>query len=322
MHIASRVLALFLIASFVASPTTLFAEEVVRVIDFPVKGEYTFRNDFHEPRGGGTRLHIGTDIIAAKMTPLVAVVDGIINFVARPQVRWGYEVEIQDSEGYSYDYLHINNDTPGTDDGAGGEVHAYPSGIQRGATVSRGQVIGWVGDSGNAEDTVPHLHFEIRGPNHEIINPYFSLVAASGGKGVSQNAPRPTSVDVTFDERKAGLRYIFTKELSVGAESSEVRQLQMTLRALGHFTHPSDTGYFGEVTASAIRVYQNKKKIPETGKLDAKTRFELNADLGTYDPNVYIPFYSDKEAKAIELQRLLTLIAKLQAQLKALQGVR
>jgi peptidoglycan hydrolase-like protein with peptidoglycan-binding domain len=193
--------------------------------------------------------------------------------------------------------------------------------VQRGATVSQGQVIGWVGDSGNAEDTVPHLHFEIRGPNHEVINPYFSLAAASGGKGISQNAPRPTSVDVTFEERKAGLRYIFTKEFSVGAEHSEVRQLQMTLRALGVFTHPSDTGYFGSVTESALIAYQKKKSIPQTGKLDAKTRFALNADLGTYDPNVYIPFYSEAETRAIEIARLLTLIQKLQAQLKALQAV-
>ncbi len=317
----SRITPWLFVLMLIGVPLGTHAEEIVRPMIFPVQGEYTFRNDFHEPRGGGTRLHIGTDIIAPKMTPLLAVVDGIINFVARPQVRWGYEVEIQDSEGYTYDYLHINNDTPGTDDGQGGETYAYPSGVQRGATVSQGQVIGWVGDSGNAEDTVSHLHFEIRGPNHEVINPYFSLAAASGGKGISQNAPRPTSVDVTFEERKAGLRYIFTKEFSVGAEHSEVRQLQMTLRALGVFTHPSDTGYFGSVTESALIAYQKKKSIPQTGKLDAKTRFALNADLGTYDPNVYIPFYSEAETRAIEIARLLTLIQKLQAQLKALQAL-
>jgi len=294
--------------------------EVVRVITFPVNGEYTYWNDYHEPRGGGTRLHQGNDIIAAKMTPLVAVVDGIVNYVARPQVRWGYEIGLQDADGYTYDYLHINNDTPGTDDGQGGEAHAYVPGLIRGASVSAGQLIGWVGDSGNAEDTVPHLHFEMRDPSNVTINPYPSLLRASAGRGVSINAPRPTSVEVSWEERKAQLRYIFTKELSIEAESGEVRQLQLVLKALGHFQYPVATGYFGGITRTAVLSYQQKRKLPETGNLDAKTRFALNDDLGTYDPNVYIPFYTPAETRAIEIRKLLDLIAKLQLELKHMRG--
>ena len=41
-----------------------------------------------------------------------------------------------------------------------------------------GQVIGYMGDSGNAEGSVPHLHFEIRQPDRTPVNPYHSLVAA------------------------------------------------------------------------------------------------------------------------------------------------
>lgn len=300
-----------------ASPA--FAD-VVRVITFPVDGDFTFRNDFHEPRGGGTRLHQGNDIIADKMTPLVAVVDGYVNYVARPQASWGYEIEIQDDEGYTYDYLHVNNDTPGTDDGLGGELYAYVPGLVRGSRVSRGQLIGWVGDSGNAETTVPHLHFEMHDPNHATINPYESLVLASGGKGVSASSPRPTNVDVTWEERKAQLRYIFTKDLSYGMTSSEVRQLQLTLKALGHFNHPSATGYFGDVTKQSVLGYQQKKNLPQTGKVDIATRRKLNDDLGTYDPNDYQPFYSPAEQRAIEIRKLLDLIAKLQQELKQIRG--
>lgn len=294
--------------------------EIVRPIAFPVNGAYTFRDDFHEPRGGGTRLHLGNDIIAAKMTPLVAVVDGVVNYVARPEASWGYEISLQDSEGYSYSYLHINNDTPGTDDGVGGESNAYVAGVYRGATVSKGQLIGWVGDSGNAENTVPHLHFEIRDPNHVVLNPFPSLSAASGGKGISANAPHTNTVDALDRESIIAMRYIFTKELSVGSESSEVRQLQLTLKAFGHFTYSSITGYYGSITRAAVLSYQHAKGLPETGTVEAKTRFALNADLGTYDPNVYIPFYNPAEQRAIEIRRLLDMIAVLQAQLKAIRG--
>ncbi|MBY0317022.1 MAG: M23 family metallopeptidase, partial [Bdellovibrionales bacterium] len=87
-----------------------------RSILFPVDSEYSFRNDFREPRDGGAREHLGIDIISDKMTPLVAVVDGTITFIAIPQASWGYAITLEDAEGYSYRYLHINNDTPGTDD--------------------------------------------------------------------------------------------------------------------------------------------------------------------------------------------------------------
>jgi murein DD-endopeptidase MepM/ murein hydrolase activator NlpD len=305
---------------FSGSITAWAAEDEVRVITFPVRGEYTYRNDWHEPRGGGTRKHMGTDIIADKMTPLVAAVDGYIIFVARPEARWGNEVEIQGDDGYFYDYLHMNNDTPGTDDGMGGEVNAYMPGVVRGARVSAGQLIGWVGDSGNAEETVPHLHFEIRDSRGVAINPFYSLSAASNGKGVSANAPRTNTVEATWEERKAGLRYIFTKDLSVGSESNEVRRLQATLRALGFFRHPSDTGYFGEVTKTAVIAYQKKKGVAQSGSVGLETRRKLNDDLGTYDPNDYQPFYSREEERALQIQRLMQQIAILQKQLEAMRG--
>lgn len=294
--------------------------QVVRPIAFPVDGAYSFRDDFHEPRGGGTRLHLGNDIIAEKMTPLVAVVDGIVNYVARPQASWGYEISLQDDDGYTYSYLHINNDTPGTDDGAGGEGNAYVAGVHRGARVSRGQLIGWVGDSGNAENTVPHLHFEIRDGNNEVINPFPSLSAASGGKGVSSTIFSTNAVDALDREQVISQRYIFTKELSMGMDSNEVRQLQQTLRAFGHFTYPYATGYYGEITRDAVLEFQSKKGIPQTGIVDIATRRKLNGDLGTYDPNDYQPFYSEAEQRAILIQRLLQQIAILQAQLKLLRG--
>ena len=64
-------------------------------------------------------MHIGNDIIAAKLTPVLAVTDGTITYAPMDEPSYGYYLSLRDSEGYEYDYVHLNNDTPGTDDGNG-----------------------------------------------------------------------------------------------------------------------------------------------------------------------------------------------------------
>ena len=75
-----------------------------------------------------------------------------------------------------YYYAHLDNDSPGTDDGKGGASTAYAEGIAPGVSVKRGQVIGYIGDSGDAESTPPHVHFGIT--LKSWINPYPYLKAA------------------------------------------------------------------------------------------------------------------------------------------------
>lgn len=93
-------------------------------------------------------------------------------------------ITIAGDDGREYSYLHLNDDTPGTDDGAGGPENAFANGLQEGTIVERGDLIGWMGDSGNAEDTGHHLHFSIVDPavsdpyGTNYINTYFSSVAA------------------------------------------------------------------------------------------------------------------------------------------------
>jgi hypothetical protein len=151
-----------------------FAAE--RTILFPVLGGGKYTNDFNSPRSNGA--HHATDIFANKHTPLVAAVDGTITYVGYPQPSWGYMVQITDAEGYEYNYIHINNDNPGTDDGQGGGMNAYAADIKRGNKIVRGQLLGWMGDSGNAETTPSHLHFEIIRPDGSPVDPYTVLVGA------------------------------------------------------------------------------------------------------------------------------------------------
>jgi len=254
----------------------------VRSIVFPVSGTYSFRNDFAEPRDGGTREHLGIDIVANKMTPVVAVVDGTITFIAIPQASWGYALTIRDAEGYSYRYLHLNNDTPGTDDGQGGEANAYAAGLKRGTAVSRGQVVGWVGDSGNAEATVSHLHFEIRNPDRTTINPYESLLAASGGQA-SGSSPSPTHSSVGGIEAEE--QFIVTRSLQEGMTDTDVVVLHQELKLLGYYSGAL-TETFTSVTREAVRSFQNDKGISPTGVADVATRKALAASVQLLPPTI------------------------------------
>lgn len=160
-----------------------------QVVDltFPAPPDVYFSDSYEAPRSGGARVHKAADLMGEKHSPVYAAVDGEVCYVtgldgAPPS--WGFMLAICGDDGRRYEYIHMNNDTPGTDDGAGGPVHAYAPGIHRGARVVRGQLVGWMGDSGNAEETAPHLHFMIEddavvdpyGSNY--INPYPSLMAA------------------------------------------------------------------------------------------------------------------------------------------------
>lgn len=244
------------------------ADAMVRDIIFPVSGQFSFRDDFREPRDGGAREHLGIDIIAPKMTPLVSVVDGIITFMTIPQASWGYAMTIQDSEGYTYRYLHLNNDTPGTDDGQGGTLNAFAPGITRGMSVTRGQLLGWVGDSGNAESTVSHLHFEMRDASRTVINPYESLRKASGYSlaGVAsttvEHAPEKAPGDEEF--------IIYYRNYYEGTIHPDVIIIHESLTRLGYYTGEiKDT--FDSVTREAVRKFQSDRGIQANGIADALT---------------------------------------------------
>ena len=145
-------------------------------IVFPVAGAANYTDSFGAPRSGG-RTHEGIDIFADKMTPVVAVADGTVSFVRTGVGTDCCVVRIRHDNGRSSLYLHLNNDTPGTDDGQG---YGIAENIQVGTRVTAGMVIAFVGDSGNAEETPPHLHFELNDTSGDLLNPYAYLQVAQG----------------------------------------------------------------------------------------------------------------------------------------------
>jgi hypothetical protein len=160
-----------------ASDRPVSTTQVTVPMIFPVIGGASFTDTFGAARSHGG--HEGQDLMAPKMRKLVAVFDGTIGQIS---TRSGNYVALNGTNGWTAIYIHMNNDTPGTDDGAGTASWFILPGIKVGAKLYAGQQIGWTGDSGNAESTAPHTHFElVKGSSAwsgTVYNPYLSLKAA------------------------------------------------------------------------------------------------------------------------------------------------
>ncbi len=151
--------------------------DVVRKLVFPVVGMSAYHASFGACRDGCTREHHGIDITTYgyKGLPIVAAHDGTVTKVTYNEGNPGCSVRIRGRDKWETRYYHLNNDIPGTDE-IGAPCPA--PGIEVGTTVEAGQIIGYMGDSGNGENTVAHLHFELRSRTGYPIDPYRSLKKA------------------------------------------------------------------------------------------------------------------------------------------------
>lgn len=132
-------------------------------IVFPLVGAGAYNDDYNSQRSGFH--HTGIDIRAPKMTPIVAPISGTLGF--KIHTFWIYG-----DNGWKVLGTHLNDDTPGTNDGRENFDFMFAPNLRFGDPVEAGQLIGYVGNSGDA--TGPHLHFEIFSPKG-IRNPYPSL---------------------------------------------------------------------------------------------------------------------------------------------------
>ena len=103
-------------------------------------------------RSGGRR-HQGTDILAAYSTPLVAVTGGVVRTAYSR--AGGVSLYLAGSDGVEYFYAHNSRNAAAS-----------------GERVSAGEVIAYVGNSGNASGGVSHVHFERRPGGGAAVNPY------------------------------------------------------------------------------------------------------------------------------------------------------
>ncbi|MGH9271746.1 MAG: M23 family metallopeptidase [Ilumatobacteraceae bacterium] len=115
----------------------------------PVQGPMRYTDTYGAPRSGG-RTHQGVDLISDTGTPLVAAVAGRVRYTQNS--LGGNAVYLTGSDGHTYYYAHLSR-FAGSD-----------------RTVSRGELVGYVGSTGNAG--IPHLHFEVRPNGGAAVNPY------------------------------------------------------------------------------------------------------------------------------------------------------
>ncbi len=118
-----------------------------RRLEVPVQGarREDLRNMFDERRGT-SRRHEAIDLLAPRNSPVVAVEDGTIARLFNSDPGGITVYQFDPTSTYCYYYAHLDR---------------YAEGIRDGVSVRRGQVIGYVGSTGNASPNAPHLHFAI-----------------------------------------------------------------------------------------------------------------------------------------------------------------
>ena len=164
-----RFLCLFLTAIALALPRASVARSAVPPLLFPVVGAVTFRDDFGEPRGG--LKHQGNDLVGDKRDPVVAVEDGTVEYWTT-SASAGCMLYLHGASGTTYEYIHLNNDLTLKNDNKGKCVQGVAYAVSDGTPVTAGQVIGYLGDSGDANGIHPHLHFEVHPNGGRAVDPY------------------------------------------------------------------------------------------------------------------------------------------------------
>ena len=140
---------------------------------FPSQGRCSFSDSWHAPRPGN-RLHIGVDIVGPKGLALYAVVDGTITkmYGAESSLS-GNALRLTGADKTYFFYAHLDS---------------FAAGITVGSTVRAGQIIGYMGSTGNSG--VSHLHFEVHPGGGDAINPY-PVVKAVDACHVTEVLPQP-----------------------------------------------------------------------------------------------------------------------------------
>jgi hypothetical protein len=146
------------------------ARDVVGYFPIATDQPIYYTDTFGACRGSGcSRPHLGADLMTdgRKGDPVVAFDDGVVSWISGSCCT----VHITFDDGWSARYIHLNNDTANPDGSYSDDGLGWGIAVQRGDRVTAGQLIGWVGDSGNAESIAPHVHFEILDPTGTWHNP-------------------------------------------------------------------------------------------------------------------------------------------------------
>jgi peptidoglycan LD-endopeptidase LytH len=238
--------------------------------------------NFGDPRDGGTRTHEGLDMLAPEGTPVASPTEAVVTRVG-DGAGSGIYVRTANPGGETFVYMHLVS---------------IAKGLRRGDVLKRGDLIGFVGNTGNASGGPPHLHFEIR--KDGALDPYprltevFTLEERVRGIGeaiqnggedylplyASRLAALSASLGVAPTASVGATNPAFSRDLELGSTGPDVRALQQFLNAAGFVIATEGPGspgaeseYFGAKTQEALARYQRAVGItPASGYFGPKTR--------------------------------------------------
>ena len=149
---------------FAEHARALFAPLSSMALRMPVVGvrPRDLSDSWHDPRDGGKRWHKGIDIFARKGTAVIAVADGIVSYIGDERLG-GHCVWLTTENGTAFYYAHLDRWAPG---------------LYEGMEVQAGDLLGFVGNTGNAIHTPSHLHFGID-KDDQMVDPFPLLAHAT-----------------------------------------------------------------------------------------------------------------------------------------------
>jgi murein DD-endopeptidase MepM/ murein hydrolase activator NlpD len=196
---------------------------------FPVAGMANYRDDWWEARFGPPfHLHQGTDIFAVRGTPVRAPFNGVVRF--EDAGLGGKAAYVTQPDGTYYYMAHLDG---------------FAARLATGAGVKQGDVVGYVGDSGNAQGGSPHVHFEVHPRGGGAVNPKplldgwlndainsASALLAANSAGVSRavtgaGALRRFDTQTPTASARAVGPLLWASSLSAGGGTIRMAELQM-----------------------------------------------------------------------------------------------
>jgi hypothetical protein len=211
--------ALLLLLAIGVFPGTARAASVPPVTAFPVVGTVSYIDDFGAPRPQGP--HEGNDVMSVRHQPAIAFEAGRVQKWHSSGRTGTCMLYLHGRSGMTYVYIHLNNDLGAGNDNNGGCRNgvSWAPGLKSGQWVKRGQLVGFVGDSGDANGLQPHLHFEVRRPGGAAIDPYRFLK-----RSVKLLYPRPAAVGDGIDLVLAGATVVQKTSNTITVRTKRILQ--------------------------------------------------------------------------------------------------
>ena len=258
-----------------ANVLSLIGTEKVTSLKIPVLGIKVSQlaDSWGDARSGG-RSHEGIDILAPRNTPIISPTKAVVSDIGYGTNGGNYVYTINPG-GERFYYAHLDS---------------YAEGLVKGKILEPGDVIGYVGNTGNASGGPTHLHFGIyqggaSNPYPRLTSDWTSdeLVAIKTNISGTENAVAA----VASNSQSSTSIESLTRNLTVGSRGEDVKRLQKFLNAHGAPVAASgpgssgnETTYFGQATKLALAAYQRAHAIsPSAGYLGPITRSVINKQV-------------------------------------------